>query len=500
MKKRGSGIFLHITSLPSRFGIGDVGPSAYRFADFLSETGQSYWQVLPVTRTEQVFGNSPYSSISAFAYNPLMVSPEKLMEDGLLGEKDLKDAPDLPGGKVDYNNAIPFKIELLHKAYRGFLRKRKTLGPGYDIFRREQSYWLDDYCLFSVLRSRFDGLTWDQWPPEFRDRQEHALNKVRQEAAEELEKEAFFQFLFHEQWNALKEYVNARGIQLVGDVPIYVNYDSVDVWSNPHIFKLNEDKRMTDVAGVPPDYFSSTGQKWGNPVYDWHALRGSGYKWWIDRLSHTFDIFDMARVDHFRGLVAYWEIPADAETGEHGRWTEAPVKDFFNSLFKRFPYLPVIVEDLGHITPDVRETVSKFDLPGMKVLLFAFGEDNPMHLYLPHMYEKNCVAYTSVHDTNTARGWFDNETDEDMRSRLFNYLGRNMDPDEVHWEMIRQVMMSVADIAMIPMQDVLGLGSEARMNLPASSVDNWGWRFRDEQLTPEVSGRLRDIVRTYGRL
>ncbi|MBD3380229.1 MAG: 4-alpha-glucanotransferase [Candidatus Omnitrophica bacterium] len=498
MNKRGSGIFMHITSLPSKYGIGDIGPEAFGFADLLEDTGQSYWQVLPVTRTEREFGNSPYSSVSAFAFNPLLISPELLMEEGLLEDVDTEGAG-LLQGKVDYSRVIPFKTKLLDGAYENFRAGKGSLAGVFDEFCREQAYWLDDHCLFTVLKEKFGGAPWNEWPEEFSGRRPEALEKAAKDEEYGIGKEKFLQFIFFRQWKALREYCNGKGIQIVGDLPIYVNYDSADVWSHTQLFKLDENRNMTVVSGVPPDYFSSTGQKWGNPVYDWEALKSSGYRWWLRRLKHTFDTFDMVRIDHFRGLVAYWEIPADAETGEHGKWVDVPVRDLFNAVFKRFPCLPVVAEDLGYITPDVREVVRDFRLPGMKVLIFAFGEEDPTHPYLPHTYGRNYVAYTGVHDTNTARGWFEQEAGEAARERLCRYAGRRVTAEDVHWHMIRMVMGSVADISMIPMQDVLGLGSEARMNFPSSGKNNWEWRMLPGQFCAEARDGLREMVYTYGR-
>jgi 4-alpha-glucanotransferase len=310
----------------------------------------------------------------------------------------------------------------------------------------------------------------------------------------------FGQYLFFAQWRALKNYCNERGIQVIGDIPIYVSYDSVDAWANPGIFKLDGDKRPVVVAGVPPDYFSAEGQLWGNPVYDWDALRRSGYAWWIERLRHTLTLYDVIRIDHFRGLVAYWEVPAYEKTAINGRWSQVPTDDFFNGLFKRFFNLPIIAEDLGIITPDVRETIKRLDFPGMKVLLFAFGEDNPMHIYLPHSYERNCVVYTGTHDNNTVRGWFDQEAGQEDRGRLFRYIGREVAADEVNWELMRLAMMSIANMAIAPMQDILGLGQEARMNRPSVAQGNWEWRLVPAQLTETVTRRLRSLTETGGRV
>lgn len=496
MKKRGSGILLHVSSLPSPYGIGDLGPEARRFVDFLYQAGQSLWQILPLTPTDTAFGNSPYHGLSAFAGNPILISPELLVEDGFLAEKDLKPAPDFPHDTVDYGAVTEYKRVLLHKAYWRF--KKRKRDHEYERFCRENSHWLDDFALFMALKAHFGGRIWSEWPQELRDRRPEALYSFNKRFRERIRRGRFVQHLFFKQWSRLKSYCREKGVQLIGDLPIYVSYDSSDVWAHPEIFKLNEEKKPWVVAGVPPDYFSETGQRWGNPVYKWDALRETGYAWWMERMEHNLKLFDTIRIDHFRGFVAYWEVQAHEETAMNGAWVEAPADDFFNALLKRFPYLPVIAEDLGVITPDVRETLMRFEFPGMRVLLFAFGEDKPMHPYLPHTYPKNCVAYTGTHDTNTIRGWFDKEAGPEEKRRLFAYLGCQA-PEEIHWELIRLAMMSVADTVIIPLQDILGLSDEARMNLPAAREGNWRWRFLPHQLTEPLSARLKEMTEIYGR-
>jgi 4-alpha-glucanotransferase len=497
MNKRGSGVLLHITSLPSPFGIGDLGPGAYRFADFLQETRQTFWQVLPLSPTAPVYGNSPYSSISTFAGNTLLISPELLVADGLISREEAELGSSFPEGRCDYGGAILYKEKLLDRVHQAFFES----GANRDRFLHfceDQAAWLDTYSLFVAIKKRMGGRSWSEWPWELRDRAPDHIERIRGECASDIEREKLAQFLFFTQWRALKEYCNARGIQMIGDIPIYVSYDSADVWANTDIFKLNGEKKPIAVSGVPPDYFCATGQLWGNPVYNWDAHRITGYAWWIERLRHILTLFDVVRIDHFRGLVAYWEVPAHETTAINGRWVDVPTDDFFNTLFKRFFNLPIIAEDLGLITPDVRDAIRRFGFPGMKVLLFAFGEDNPKHIYLPHNYEKNYVVYTGTHDNDTARGWFD-EAGPDQKRRLFRYLGREPSSSEVAWELARLAMMSIADMAILPMQDILGLGREAQMNRPSVGQGNWEWRLSPSQLTGDVAERLRTLTETYGR-
>jgi 4-alpha-glucanotransferase len=382
-------------------------------------------------------------------------------------------------------------------AYKRF--RQKGDRRDYEEFCRSQLHWLDDYALFEVLKSHFQGKVWSEWPEELRDRRPEALHSVRQEMLEDLEVVKFLQFLFFRQWTGLKDYCLRKGVQLIGDIPIYVHHDSADVWAHQAIFKLDDSGRPYVVSGVPPDYFSETGQLWGNPVYRWDVLKERNYDWWLQRMEHNLILTDVVRVDHFRGLVAYWEVPVTEPTAVNGEWVEVPVLDFFRHLLKRFPYLPIIAEDLGTITPDVREIIHLFDLPGMKVLLFAFGDDVATNPYVPHNVMRNSVIYTGTHDNNTARGWFEKEAGPEVKNRLFAYLGREISVDEVHWELTRLAMMSVANLAIIPMQDILGLGEEARMNRPAGSRDNWEWRFLPEELTAETAENLREMTTTYGR-
>jgi 4-alpha-glucanotransferase len=498
MNYRSSGILLHLTSLPAEFGIGDMGPEAYRFADFLAEAKQHFWQILPLTPTSQDNHNSPYHSISAFAGNPLLISPVAMVKDGLVEESDLADRPHFLTDRVDFAQVGEFKNRLFDSAYERF--KRKTAPNDFRRFCARNQDWLDDYALFSALRKYYDGRQWNQWPAEICARTSDALKAVRNKLKDRIEKQKFLQYVFNQQWHRLKSYCNQKEIQIIGDIPIYLPCDSADVWAHTDLFKLDQDWQPTVVSGVPPDYFSRTGQLWGHPVYRWDVLQKGGYHWWIRRLQRNIELCDIVRIDHFRGLVAYWEVPAQEKTAVNGRWISAPVDDFFHRLQRRFACLPIIAEDLGIITSDVREIMQRYQLPGMRVLLFAFGEDFPNGAFLPHQHVKNCVVYTGTHDNNTVRGWFMTEATPLERANLFRYLGREVPARQLSWELIRLAMMSVADTAIIPMQDILGLGAEARMNQPARLEGNWHWRMPPNSLSTELSGRLLEMAETCGRV
>jgi 4-alpha-glucanotransferase len=498
LKKRGSGILLHVTSLSSPYGIGDMGPGAVAFVDFLHETKQSYWQILPLNPTDPCMANSPYQSASAFAGNPVLISPEHLLRDGSLRPEDLGDVSEFPSERVDYPSACEFKKRLLEIAWKRFRSQRQN--SDYDRFCLEHGGWLEDFALFMSLKSRFQGKGWDRWPEALRDRHPDALVEARKELSESIEREKFFQYLFYSQWQDLKRYANDKGIRIIGDVPIYVVFDSVDVWTNPDLFKLDEQKKPFAVAGVPPDYFSETGQLWGNPVYRWDRIKERGYDWWIARLAHNLRLYDLVRIDHFRGFLAYWEIPAEEETAVRGRWVEGPGADLFHRLMEAFQDPPIIAEDLGTITPDVWELMETFHLPGMKVLLFAFGPDLPTNPYAPHNHVRNCIVYTGTHDNNTARGWFRKELTDEDRVRLCRYVGGDLTEENIAWELIRLAMMSVADTVIFPMQDILGLDERARMNRPATQDGNWEWRLDPHLVTSQRRQRLREMTEIYGRV
>ncbi|MBN2409925.1 MAG: 4-alpha-glucanotransferase [Candidatus Aminicenantes bacterium] len=498
MKRRGSGVLIPIASLSSDCGIGDLGPGACAFADFLARAKQNYWQVLPLNPIDEAYGHSPYHSDSAFAYNTLLISPERLVEEGWLEARALDSRPEFPQGTIDYRAARVFKEKILDQAYRGF-NKRRQKEHGYERFRADNSFWLDDFALFAALKRHFQGRVWGDWEDGLRDRETKAIAAARQKFLPEIEKEIFLQYAFFKQWFALKQHCRRKGILIFGDIPVYVDYDSSDVWVNPDLFKLDERKKPYVVAGVPPDYFSATGQLWGNPLYRWEVLEERDFDWWVRRIEHNMGLFDVMRIDHFRGFVGFWEVPATETTAVNGCWREAPALDFFHRLTRRFPNLSLVAEDLGIITPDVREVMDHFEFPGMKVLLFAFGEDNPMHPYLPHTYGKNFVVYTGTHDNNTVRGWFDREAGEADKQRLFRYLGREVPREEIHWSLIRLAMMSVANTCIFPMQDLLGLGEDCRMNRPATSRGNWRWRLSPGQMTDGLADTLADLTELYGR-
>jgi 4-alpha-glucanotransferase len=495
---RGSGVLFHLTSLPSAFGIGDLGPVAYQFADFLHESGQRYWQMLPLNPTNPVSGNSPYQSISAFACNPLLLSPEIMIRDGFLLPEDLGDIPDFQNERVDYETVTAFKEQLFSRACNRF--EADSDHQEYEGFCSLNSQWLDDVALFSALKSRFHGQVWTKWPRELRDRRPEALERAIKECEHEINREKCLQYFFFRQWRSFKNYCNDRGIRIIGDIPIYVVHDSADVWVYPHQFNLDSHKRPKTVAGVPPDYFSDTGQLWGNPVYRWDVLKETGYEWWIQRIAHNLTLFDLLRVDHFRGFVGYWEVPAGEKDAVRGRWINAPAGDFFETVLGRIPNAPIIAEDLGVITTDVKEIIHRFNFPGMKILMFAFGKDLPANPYAPHNHIKHCLVYTGTHDNNTAKGWFQKETTPEDKNRIFGYLGREVTEEEIPWELIRLAMMSVADTAIFPMQDLLGLGEDARMNRPARGDGNWQWRLLGDHITPGLARKLRKMTDIYGRL
>ncbi len=497
IRTRGSGVLLHITSLPSPYGIGDLGPSAYRFVDFLVDAGQTYWQILPLNPTRVIYASSPYCSPSSFANNSLLVSPDLLVEDGLLDATDLKPVPSFPGARVDYVAVTTYKERLFDRAYERFRRVEGTCG--YERFCAENAWWLEDHALFVALKARFGGLAWNEWPRRIRDRKPDALEEERDRLADRMEREKYLQYLFDRQWSALRRYCARSGVQIIGDIPIYVAYDSVDIWKNPDIVKLDTHLRPTVVAGVPPDRFSETGQLWGNPVYDWEALRARGYDWWLQRIARAVSLHDMVRIDHFRGFIDYWEVPAGEPTAERGTWVDGPGMDFLLRLARRSPCLPIIAEDLGANTPPVQQALDRLDLPGMRILLYAFGRALPESPHIPHNHIRHCILYTGTHDNNTVRGWFDREASREDKNRFFDYIGRRVPPGRVHWEFIRLAMSSVAGIAIIPMQDLLGLGEEARMNLPGTTEGNWEWRMLQEQFAGAPTDALRLMTVLSGR-
>jgi 4-alpha-glucanotransferase len=475
--ERSSGLLLHISSLPSYGGIGDFGPAAYGFADFLASAKQRLWQVLPLSPTG--FGNSPYAALSAFAGNPLLISLEKLVQAGWLSAGQIEG---LPGdrGNVRFEEVEQQKGPLLLQAARNFLAHHDDeQWARFQRFREANSFWLADYARYSVLRQRFSTGAWLAWPKEFARRHPDALRQLQQECRDELEVEQAVQFAFDEQWKSLRAYCAERDIRFIGDVAIFVNFDSADVWTHPEIFDLNEDLTPIRVAGVPPDYFSATGQRWGNPIYKWDVLESRGFDWWIDRMRRMHALYDVIRLDHFRGFEAYWAIPAEDETAIHGEWVKAPGAALFKTLRDRLGELPLIAEDLGLITREVDALREQFNLPGMRVLQFGFS-DRSAHNYLPHRYVTNTVVYTGTHDNDTTLGWWEHGVTEAERHAVYAYL--NPAPNDIVWTLMRAASGSVADVCIFPVQDVLVLGSEARMNTPAIPENNWTWRMAPEAL------------------
>ena len=503
---RSSGILLHPTSLPGRFGIGDLGDAAYRFLDFLAGSGQSLWQVLPLGPTG--YGDSPYQCFSAFAGNTLLVSPERLVEDSLLNKSDLAHAAKFNDERVDFGPVIEFKNRLLRRAFETFQQTTSTaLRGAFETFNQREAAWLDDYALYRALKDARHGAAWHKWEEPIRRRESSALAHARAQLRESLDAHKFYQFLFFRQWTALKQYCEEQRVKIIGDIPIFVAHDSADVWINPHLFKLNADGSPRVVAGVPPDYFSQTGQLWGNPLYDWEQMQAEGFRWWIERVRSMLNFVDIVRIDHFRGFAASWEIPGGDLTAERGRWVNAPGRDLFTAIRRALgDNLPILAEDLGVITPDVEALRDDFNFPGMRILQFAFGGDTK-NTDLPHNYHRNVVAYTGTHDNDTSVGWFQSEAGsgstrtaaqiERERKFCLDYLGS--DGREIHWHLIRAVLASVAGTAIIPLQDVLGLGNDARMNLPNSTQGNWNWRYLPGALTPQIQQRLNELTALYGR-
>lgn len=493
---RGAGILLHVTSLPSPYGIGDLGPSAYAWVDRLARSGQAWWQALPLGPTG--CGDSPYQPLSSFAGNILLISPDGLIAEGLLRPDDLE-APAFPEGRVDYPAVTRFKHRMLERAWSHFRSGAAGhLRPDFERFRVEEAHWLDDYALFRALKSRHGGAPYLDWPGPLVRREPEALDAARRDLADPIDLARFGQFLLVHQGDRLRDHGRSRGVRFLGDLPFFVSPDSADVWAHPQFFRLDGGRRPELVAGVPPDYFSPEGQLWGNPVYDWEALRRSGYRWWIDRLRAWLNHVDVVRLDHFRGFVAAWHVPADATSARTGQWHPGPGADLFRAVREELGRLPLIAEDLGIITPDVTRLREELHLPGMKVLQFAFDGD-PDNPFLPHTYGPDAVAYTGTHDNDTTRGWYAT-LPEASRRVFWDYLGRSPGAeDEVAWELIRLAWSSPAALAIAPLQDVLNLGSEARMNRPGSAEGNWRWRVPGAMLAGPHFDRLRDLTGRTGR-
>lgn len=513
MFARRSGVLLHPTSLPGEHGIGELGQEARNWIDFLASAGQRLWQVMPLGPTG--YGDSPYQCFSAFAGNPYLIDMSSLLAGGWLAPESLGSLQALPRDRIDYGGVYRNKLASLATAADAFLDgggvpAASSAGEGamaasddltagaradYQAFVAEQAHWLDDYALFMALKEDQGGAAWTQWPAELRDRDQGAMAAATSRIGRAIERHKVWQFWFAEQWRAVRAYALARDVEVIGDMPIFVALDSADVWANRDLFVLDEEGAPTVIAGVPPDYFSATGQRWGNPLYRWDEMRGRGFAWWKKRMRAALEQVDIVRVDHFRGFAAYWEIPADEPTAVNGRWVTAPGFELFEALSDELGALPVIAEDLGVITPDVERLRDHFGLPGMKVLQFAFagGPEDP---YLPHNYQQNCVVYTGTHDNDTTLGWY-RSAPEAERDHVRRYLAR--DDDDIVWQLVRLALASTADLAVVPLQDLLRLGGEARMNTPGSATDNWTWRFAWDDVPYWLAPQLAEVTELYGR-
>lgn len=487
---RRSGILLHPTSLAGPYGIGDLGPEAYRFVDWLADAGQSLWQVLPLGPTG--YGDSPYQNFSAFAGNPLLISPQRLGEEGLLSQEALAEVPNFPTERVDFGWVIDWKEQLLRTAFANF---KPDEQEGFSDWLEEQSDWLEDYALFMALKKHFGGRPWTDWPVALKARDEDALASYRADLADEVAYQQFLQYHFFKQWASLRDYTHSQGIEIIGDIPIFIAHDSADAWAQRELFSIREDGSLEVQAGVPPDYFSETGQLWGNPLYHWDVMKEQGYEWWIARFRAVFNLADIVRLDHFRGFEAYWTIPGDAETAIEGEWRKGPEGDLFSTVRDVLGPLGIIAEDLGVITPEVEALRDGFEYPGMRILQFAFSADTSSG-FLPHNYIQNTVAYTGSHDNETTRGWFSN-LDESTRQCVLDYFNSN--EEQIVGDMIRAIFASVADTAVVPMQDVLDLGNEARMNLPGTVGGWWAWRITADQLSSQKAAWLAKLAQLYGR-
>jgi len=488
-----SGILLHPISLPSRGGVGDMGPAAYEFLDFLVAAKQGLWQVLPLQPPAN--GNSPYSSTSAFAGNPLLISAERLADHGWIPRERLQDLPDSTG-PIDYDEVRQRKVPLLYEAAANFLKNGEWAHPRFESFRSQNSWWLEDFVLFDSLRTHHGNQPWNRWSQELARREPAALEAVREELRQELDLRRVLQFFFWEQWHSIRLACAQRSIRVVGDIAIFVDYDSADVWANRDLFRLRDDLEPEVVSGVPPDAFSADGQRWGNPLYNWEVMRWRGYQWWVQRLRWATQTCDYIRLDHFRGFAQFWEIPAHEPTAIHGRWVDGPADDLFHKLREELGSLPFFAEDLGIITPDVVALRERINLPGMAVLQFAFG-DPGAHVYLPHRLTPDRVIYTGTHDNDTTLGWWKSCSEQERRA-VQALVGNGS--DGVNWALIRLAQSSVASLAVVPLQDVLSLGSEARLNTPSTHQGNYHWRFHPGALNYDLAQRLAQLAEVTDRI
>jgi len=503
---RSSGVLLHPTSLPGPYGIGDFGPEAYRFVDWLHAAGQKLWQVLPLNPTG--YADSPFQCFSASAGNPMLISLERLCEQGCLSRNDLRSLPMFPLESVDYGQAIDFKMPLLQKAAANFAASGSSdVKRKFDDFCEKNGDWLNDFAIFMAVKVAHELVAWTFWPSDIAARQPEAVKRWSEKLAAAIEAQKFFQFAFFQQWQELREYGRERGIRIIGDIPIYVAHDSADVWANRQFFLLDEKGNPQKIAGVPPDYFSATGQLWGNPIYNWPLLKQTGYKWWVGRIGAAFRLYDFLRIDHFRGFEAYWEVPGGEETAQNGRWVKGPGRELFAVLRQELGDLPIIAENLGVITPEVEAIRHEFGFPGMAILQFAFGNDPQAPTFKPHNYVRDLVAYTGTHDNDTVVGWWNSSGGGDSTRTLADvekehvfaraYMGFKDEP--IHWVLIRGIQRSVASTAIAPMQDILGMGSDARMNLPGTKSGNWKWRMKPGSVTQELATRLKEMANIYDR-
>ncbi len=496
---RTSGVLMHISSLPSRYGIGTLGQSAYDFVDFLEKAGQTYWQILPLGPTG--YGDSPYASSSTFAGNPYFIDLETLVRDGLVSPKDLHDedfGDDIT--RVDYGKLYQNRGKVLRKAVRKMLERKDPLDmAGLDAFEKENGWWLDGFSLFSALKDRFLGLPWSNWPKEYRDAASPETARAKEELSGEIAYHRTVQYLFYRQWDRLKKYANDKGIRIIGDLPIYVALDSSDVWSNPDEFYLDEDLVPIDVGGCPPDAFTEDGQLWGNPLYRWDRMKENGYRWWLNRIRRSTEVLDVVRIDHFRGFEAYWAVPFGSETAKGGHWVKGPDIDLFRTVSEKLGSLPIIAEDLGVLTPAVYELMDKVGYPGMRVLEFAFPDDpGEESEHLPYRIPQNSVAYIGTHDNETAAGWLRTAPKETVDYAV-RYMGLNRE-EGYNWGFIRTLFACPADTAVVQMQDLIVLGNEARMNEPSTIGNNWTWRIRPECINDWLAGLLFEKTATYKRL
>ncbi len=494
--KRAAGILLHPTSLPGKFGIGDLGPEAYKFVDFMVSAGQTIWQTFPLGPTG--YGDSPYQCFSAFAGNPLLISPDLLKNEGYLSDKDLEYIPPFNPSSIDYGNVINYKKDLLKKAYGNFRASGKLVDNEYPTFIAENAEWLNDYALFMATKDFHGGVVWTSWSEDIAFRKGKAVAEWTAKLKEDVDYQIFLQYHFFKQWLDVKKYANDKGIELVGDCPIFIAYDSADLWANKELFSVDEKGKLETCAGVPPDYFSETGQLWGNPLYRWDVMEKDNFKWWQKRILSLFKISDVVRIDHFRGFEAFWEIPGDAVTAQKGRWVKAPGDKLFSVIRKNLGTVPIIAEDLGIITKEVAELRDKYEFPGIRIMQFAFGPDGEKR-FLPHNFDKNCVVHTGSHDNDTTRGFFDKE--KQGNTEAFRHAQKYLDyySEDMTFQMIKAAYSSVANTVVIPMQDMLNLGTEARMNFPGKLGGCWAWRFTWDMIPHNLASTYAELAKLYER-